>query len=766
MLKLINISKTYKNGCFINKVLDNINIKFKKNEFVAILGESGSGKTTLLNIIGGLDKYDYGDLIINNQSTKKFKSKMWDSYRNNCIGFIFQNYNLINHISVLKNVELSLTLSGICKKERRKRSINALEIVGLSKHLDKKPNQLSGGQMQRVAIARAIVNNPDILLCDEPTGALDSDTSIEIMELIKKISKNKLVIMVTHNEELARKYATRIINIKDGRIIKDKSKIETDSEFDNNFVICKTSMNFLEALKLSFNNIKTKKGRTFLTSFASSIGIIGIALILSLSNGFNIQIETFENNTLSTLPIIISKEAIDLNQDTLTNVEELVTGDDEILENYPKDNKIHSYSVSEQLNIHYNKIDNKFINYIDKLDKKYYSGITIGKTPNMLMLVKNNNEYKEIDLSNNFFPLPRSDGDKNNFINNLFDVIYGRLPNNKNEILLIVDSKNRIDKDILNKLGFNNQDITFKDICNKEIKLVFNDDYYKLQNNIFVPNSNLESVYNNPSNLTLKIVGIIRGKPDKKMVVGNDMGISYTEELSNYVINMNKNSEIVKMQKNVNYNVLTGIFYKNNYDKELTLNYLGNDSVPSYIYIYPSDFESKQYITNYLDKYNENKTLEDKIIYIDQGQLIVNLSSSIMTGITIILVAFSSVSLLVSSIMIGIITYISVLERTKEIGILKSLGARKKDITRVFTAEVFIIGLISGILGLLIAKLLSFPLNIIIESFTNLSNVCKFNISHMIILLIISVSLTLIGGIIPSIIASRKNPVDALRCDN
>ena len=626
--------------------------------------------------------------------------------------------------------------------------------------------------MQRVAIARAIINNPDILLCDEPTGALDSDTSKEIMELIKKISKDKFVIMVTHNEELAKKYATRIINLKDGRIIKDTDKLDLDEE-TNNFKINKTSMNFIEAIKLSFNNLKTKKGRTFLTAFASSIGIIGIALILALSNGFNIQIDNFENDTLSTLPIIISKEAIDLNQETLTNVQEMVIGSNNDLESYPSNDKIYSYNISEQLNVHYNNINNEYIKYINKLDFKYYTGITLGKTPYMHMIIKNNDSYKEIDLSDNFFPLPssqskkssQSEKNKNNFVNNLFDVIYGRFPENKNELLLIVDSKNRVDSDILNKLGFTNK-VTFKDIINKEIKLVFNNNYYKEHDNIFIPNNDLENVYNNPSNLTLKIVGIIRGKKDKYNVVGNDMGISYTEELSNYVIDINKNSDIVKKQKSINYNILTGAIYKNNYDKEITLNYLGDDSLPSYIYIYPKDFESKKYITDYLDNYNKNKDIADKIIYIDQGELIVNLSSSIMGAITIILIAFSAVSLIVSSIMIGIITYISVLERTKEIGILKSLGARKKDITRVFTAEVFIIGLISGILGLLLAKLLSLPLNIIIESFTSLSNVCKFNISHMIILLAISISLTLIGGIIPSILASRKNPVDALRCDN
>lgn len=766
MLKLNNISKSYKTGDFNQKVLDNISITFRKNEFVTILGQSGSGKTTLLNIIGGLDRYDSGDIIINNKSTKKFKNKSWDSYRNKCIGFIFQNYNLINHISILSNVELSLTLSGIRKKERRKRSIKVLERVGLKEHLYKRPNQLSGGQMQRVAIARALVNNPDIILADEPTGALDSKTSIQIMELIKEISKDKLVIMVTHNSELANNYASRIIELKDGKIVKDTDKLDLDDESENTFNIKKTSMNFIQALKLSFNNIKTKKGRTFLTAFASSIGIIGISLILALSNGFDLQIEKFENDTLSSLPIVITKEAINLNQDTFSSMGQIITGEDSELKSYSNEEKIYPYSMQEQLNVHYNKINNEFINYINKLDSKYYTGLTTGKTTNMSMLVKNNDEYKQIDLSDNFFPLPSNQDSKNNFVNTLFDVIYGRLPEDKTELVLIVDNKNRINSDILNKLGFTNKDeVSFDDIINKEIKLVFNNDYYKKTGNIYTINNNLENTYNNPNNLTLKITGIIRGKPDKNSLVGGDMGISYNEELTNYIISKNKYSDIVTEQKDVNYNILTGNKFTNSSEKETILNYLGDDSLPSYIYIYPSDFKSKEQITSYLDKYNENKPLENKIIYLDQAKMISSLSSSIMGAITIVLIAFSAISLIVSSIMIGIITYISVLERTKEIGILKSLGARNKDISRVFTAEVFIIGLTSGIIGLIISNILCIPLNIIIEELTSLSNVGKFNLNHMIILLIISTSLTLIGGIIPSIVASKKKPVEALRSE-
>ena len=764
MLKLINISKTYKIGNYSQKILNNISITFRKNEFVMILGESGSGKTTLLNIIGGLDKYDDGNIIINNKSTKKFKNKSWNSYRNNCVGFIFQNYNLINHISVLANVELALTLSGIRKKERKKRSIKVLEKVGLKDHIYKKPNQLSGGQMQRVAIARALVNNPSIILADEPTGALDSDTSLEIMDLIKEISKDKLVIMVTHNSELAKKYATRIIDLKDGKIIKDTNKMNFTEEVTDQLIIKKTSMNFWEALKLSFNNIKTKKGRTLLTSFASSIGIVGITLVLGISNGFNQQIDNFENNTLSALPLMITKEAIDLNQSNITNLDKILVKEEENLKKYPSNQEIYSYDTLEKLNIHYNKLTTEYLNYINNLDNKYYSGITIGKTPNMILLTKNNSEYKQIDLTEKMFPLPNNKFDKNNFVNTFFDVIEGRLPENKNELLLIVDNKNRIDSEILTKLGFNNKKkITFSDILNKEIKLVFNNDYYTKSKNTFVPKTNIEDLYNCSNNLTLKITGIIRSKRDKESIVGSDMGISYNEELIDYIISMNKDSQIIKEQKEKDYNTLTGVKFINSTEKENLLNYLGNDGNPSYIYIYPRSFEDKEYITTYLDKYNIDKSLDDKILYLDQAKIIVNLSSSIMNGITFILIAFSAVSLIVSSIMIGIITYISVLERTKEIGILKSLGASNKDILRVFKAEVFIIGLASGLLGLLIAYLLKIPLNKIIESFINMSDIVKFNINHMFILLIISTVLTLIGGLIPSIIASKKNIVDTLR---
>jgi len=761
VLKLIDICKSYKTGEFVQKALDNVSIEFRKSEFVSILGASGSGKTTLLNIIGGLDRYDSGDLILNNKSTKNFKNKNWDSYRNNCVGFIFQNYNLISHISILDNVEMSMTLSGVSRKKRRKKAKEILDKVGLIEHIHKKPNQLSGGQMQRVAIARALVNDPDIILADEPTGALDSKTSVQIMELIKEIAKDKLVIMVTHNPELANNYSTRIIELKDGKLISDSNPINENEETKDSFVIKKTSMSFVQALKLSFNNIKTKKGRTLLTAFASSIGIIGIALILALSNGFDLQIDEFEQNTLSSLPIVISETAMNLDPDSLEKMMEEETK----IEKYSDKEMIYPFNVEEQINLHTNKIDQNYVDYIEKIDSNLTTGITYGKITRLNTLIKNDGVIENIDLSNEFFMLPTSKD--NSFINTYYDLIYGKLPVNKEDIILIVDSKNRIKSSLLELLGYDkNDEVSFKDIVNKEIKVAMNNDYYKNYGNFFMINTDLNQIYNSNNTLTLKISGIIRGKEDKETLVGSDSGLSYTNELIDYVSDKNKNSDIVKEQLNKNYNVLTGEEFKEGTtDKENILKVLGYDTIPSYIYLFPKDFDSKNEIIDYLDKYNKDLKDEDKIIYLDQASIITSLSGSIMDAITIVLIAFSAISLIVSSIMIGIITYISVLERTKEIGILRSLGARGKDISRVFTAEVFIIGLTSGLIGLLIARLLCIPANIIIESLTDLPNVSKLSIYHAIVLLIVSIILTLIGGYIPAKMASKKDPVKALRTE-
>ncbi len=766
MLKLKKICKSYKTGDFFQQVLKDVDLEFRKNEFVSILGPSGSGKTTLLNIIGGLDRYDEGDLIINGKSTKKFKDKDWDAYRNNCIGFVFQSYNLISHISILSNVEMSMTLSGVSHKERRNKALEALDKVGLKDHANKKPNQLSGGQMQRVAIARAIVNDPDIILADEPTGALDSKTSKQIMELIKELSKDKLVIMVTHNAELAKEYSTRIVEFKDGNLLNDSNPITNEKEKNDKFNIKKTSMNFFTALNLSFNNITTKKGRTLLTAFASSIGIIGIALILSLSNGFDIQIDIFEKETLSSLPIMISKTSMEMDEDAMLTM----TGQNDELESYTEKEVVYPLDPVTETITHKNIFTEEYINYINDIDSKLVSGISYYRTTALNILNYSNDKYNIVNTTN-FSAIPVNiDSDGVSIMESNYDVIYGTMPSKYNEVVLLVDSKNRLDSKLLESLGYDTskENISFEDLINKEVKLILNNDYYKSLGDYYTFNQDYDSMYNSENSITLKITGIIRGKDTNKLTTTTS-GILYTNDLLDYVIEKNNESEIVKKQKEVDYNVLTGEKFTNDETgletKDNTLSYLGADTYPMMINIYPKDFDTKEKIIKYLDDYNNKQDEENKVVYTDLASTISSLSSDIMNAITIVLIAFSAISLVVSSIMIGIITYISVLERTKEIGILRALGARKKDITRVFNAETFIIGLCSGLIGIIITYILLIPTNIILENITDLANIARLNPIHAFILIIISLILTLIGGFIPATMASKKDPVIALRTE-
>lgn len=763
MLELKKISKSYKTGSFVQQALKEVSIQFRNNEFVAILGASGSGKTTLLNIIGGLDQYDSGDLIINNKSTKKFKAIDWDRYRNHCVGFIFQNYNLIPHISILDNVEMGMTLSGVNSKTRKKKAKEALKKVGLLEHIHKKPNQLSGGQMQRVAIARALVNNPDIILADEPTGALDTKTSIQIMDLIKEISKDKLVIMVTHNPDLAKDYATRIIEFKDGTKISDSNPV-TEKEKDTSILkIKKTAMNFRTALKLSFNNIKTKKGRTLLTAFASSIGIIGIALILSLSNGFKIEVDNFEKNTLSQAPVIISTQAMTMSEETVSQIKK------EDSPKYPKEEKVYALENVMETVLHTNILSDEYIEYVKKLDTSLLSGVSYQQATNFNIITKTKDGYKLVTDSSNWTLLPTNPNkNESGIIYDNYDILAGEINENEPGLILQVNSKNQIYQSTLEALGLSGKEVSFEDILNQELKVVGNDDYYLQYGSIFVPNKDLEKLYQNKNNITLKVQAIIRGKSDKEMIT-NGSGIGYTNALTELVISKNKDSKIVSYQEKSDYNILTNQPFDEKdgsmNTKEIMLGYLGKDVKPNVIYLYPKDFESKKEITTYLDKYNEGKEEKNVVEYTDMAAMISTLSGNIMDAITVVLVAFSSISLIVSSIMIAIITYISVLERIKEIGILRALGARRKDIKRVFNAETFIIGLTSGILGILIAYLLTIPANQIIENLSGLAGVAKLNIYHAIILVIINIILTMIGGAIPSRMASKKDPVEALRTE-
>lgn len=779
MLELKNIKKSYKTGEFVQHALKGVSLTFDRNEFVCILGASGSGKTTLLNIIGGLDRYDSGDLIINNMSTKKFNDNLWDAYRNNCVGFIFQSYNLIGHLSVLENVEMSLTLSGV--KNKKDKALSALDRVGLKDHAYKKPNQLSGGQMQRVAIARAIVNDPEVILADEPTGALDTKTSKQIMELIKEISKEKLVIMVTHNPDLAKKYATRIIEVKDGEVISDSLPKEKYKD-KNNIEIKKTKMSLLTALKLSFNNIRTKKGRTFLTAFASSIGIIGISIILSLSNGFDKQVDIYQKNTLSNFPITISKSTMSMDEKQMEEMMgSMMPGEGD----YPKDKVIYSFDINSYDMLHTNNITKEYIEYIEKLDDSLISGISFTRATNLNLLVKNGEDVKSVSSNElNMGVIPK-ELDKEDFMMEAFDLLDGEYPKNITDIVLVVDSKNRVDTKILKALGLSDKEkIDFKEVLGKEIKLVFNNQYYTKYMNMFIPNTNLDDVYYNKENLTLKVVGIVRNKEDNylgqiatsmnslgnitdtsSMMSSNNIGsILYKNDLVEKVISVNSSSDIVLSQTKSDNSVFTGEKLDSD-SKDNMLLYLGSKDEPFMINIYPKDFESKDKIIEYLDKYNIDKNDEDKIVYNDLASTFISFGSKIMDAITVVLIAFSAVSLVVSSIMIGIITYISVLERTKEIGVLRSLGARKKDVSRVFNAETFIVGVLSGLIGVLIARLLIIPVNIILKDLTGLSNVAILDPLHALLLIVISTALTLIGGAIPANMASKKDPVIALRTE-
>ena len=760
MLELKNINKIYKTNDLKQTALKNINVKFRKNEFVSILGPSGSGKTTLLNIIGGLDKYSSGDLIINGVSTKKYNDKDFDAYRNHKVGFVFQSYNLIPHQSALSNVELALTLSGVKKEERRKRAIDVLKRVGLEHHMHKRPNQMSGGQMQRVAIARALINNPDILLADEPTGALDSETSIQIMELLKNISKEKLVIMVTHNPELATIYSNRIIKILDGKIIDDSNPFDGEDKIINKSKTKKTSMSFLTALSLSLNNLMTKKGRTILTSFAGSIGIIGIALILSLSNGFKVEIDNFEKKSLSQAPITITNMAM---KSTIIEANNR--------EKFPNGSNIYVEKDIMTSQVHKNIITSKYIEYIENLDKTNLSGIAYQKGTNLIIVNKDyNGNYNLVSTLNSgvqsWSLLPSNPNDnENSVIDTMYDVLAGEIKDDEPGLVLQVDNKNQIYESVLEVLGLENKEsLTFDDILNQELKLIINDDYYKQIGDVFYPNSNLEELYNSNNSITIKVQAIIRGKEEQAMIT-NGSGFAYTNALTELIINNNKNSNIVKLQKEKDYNILTNMPFDENITKDYILGYLGDDAIPVAIYLYPKDFNTKEKIIEYLDNYNKELNEEEKIQYTDMASMISSLSGGIMDAITVVLVAFSSISLVVSSIMIGIITYISVLERTREIGILRALGARAKDIKRVFNAETFIIGLVSGIIGIGITYLLNIPINMIIENISGLPNVAKLNIIHAITLIIISICLTVIGGAIPSRIASKKDPVVALRTE-
>ena len=871
MLELKEITKIYKTGDFEQKALNKVSINFRKNEFVSILGQSGSGKSTLLNIIGGLDHYTSGDLIINGKSTKKFKDKDWDAYRNYSVGFVFQNYNLIPHQTVLSNVELALTLSGVSKKERKQRAIKALERVGLKDQIHKKPNQMSGGQMQRVAIARALVNDPDIILADEPTGALDTETSVQIMNILKEISKNKLIIMVTHNPELAEKYSSRIVRVLDGKIVDDSNPYTEEAKEKNIAKSGKTSMNYVTALSLSLNNLMTKKGRTFLTSFAGSIGIIGIALILALSNGVQKYIQKVQEDTLSSYPITIQEESVDMASMMMSMMEETNNkvehgNEAKIYSRNIMGNMLSTLSTkmkTNNLEAFKNYIENEnsaIKNNANAVQFTYDLNLNIYKEDMSKGIVKVNpstvmssiamssaSDSEERDSSSMFSGSSMSFGttdvwtemlDNKELINSQYDVLAGKMPEKYNEVVLIVDENKELSDYTLYSLGLKDQaelkaimmslqkgeevakqettEYTYDDLLNLSFKLLLNTDYYEKASGIWVDKSNdeafIKSKINNAE--SIKVVGIIKQKEESNLKKTSGE-IGYTKELTEYVINKVNESEIVKQQKeNPDINVFTGMKFKNeaeltqlntefdysslsaeqkaymaklsqeelanlmstftknnNATYEKVLKRLGSVDLdkPAEINIYPKNFAAKDTIAKEIENYNNKQREagkeENVIEYSDMVGMLMTSVTVIVNMISYVLIAFVSISLIVSSIMIGIITYISVLERTKEIGILRAIGASKKDISRVFNAETLIIGLAAGVIGIGITLLLCLPINAIIKAVAGVSGIASLPAAGGIILVAISVILTVIAGLIPAKVASKKDPVEALRTE-
>ncbi len=870
MLKLENIKKDYITGDTTVHALKGVSVEFRKSEFVSILGQSGCGKTTLLNIIGGLDRYTSGELYIGGRATSDFRDRDWDNYRNHSVGFIFQSYNLIPHQSVLSNVELALTLTGVPRAERRRRAAEALEKVGLADQLNKKPNEMSGGQMQRVAIARALVNDPEILLADEPTGALDSETSVQIMELLKEISKDRLVIMVTHNPELAKRYSTRIIRLLDGNITDDTMPY---SGGEGEKTAAKSgkrpSMSFLTALSLSLNNLMTKKARTFLTAFAGSIGIIGIALILSLSNGVNAYIARVEEETLSSYPITIEQAGMDVSQlvsDLMGKNEP--SGDRE-------DGKIYSNNVmTEMMSTMVNGISANNLSELKKHIEKTSafsdntSEIEYKYSTVMNIYDEKGNRVNPNTVFSTVFPESQSSGSGNmqmsssfsntevwtrlfenkEFLKKQYDVIAGRMPEKYNEIVLAVDKNNQISDYALYSLGLKDSaeleemmkkaqagekieptaevSYTYDDILGLKFKLLCNTDYFEKNADGTWSDKTEDSLYVssklNTAAEDITVVGIIR--PADSSVANQTSGfVGYPESLMEHLINRVNDSEIVKAQKaepeknvftgrpfetdadNMTYEQLTAyiatlpekeqaeynayisqmtaagqtkeqiteqfkaaIKEKSNnatYDGNLKLMGVSSLDEPSVINIYPKDFEAKEKISDLITEYNKGVGDAEKITYTDYIGLMLSSVTTIINAISYILIAFVSISLIVSSIMIGIITYISVLERTKEIGVLRAMGASKKDVSRVFNAETLIVGFAAGAIGIAVTLLLLIPINAIIAAITDISGLAVLPIAGGVALVVISMLLTLIAGLFPSKVAAKKDPVTALRSE-
>ncbi len=883
MLTLSNIHKEYASGELRVEALKGVSLSFRKNEFVAVLGPSGCGKTTLLNIIGGLDRYTQGDLIIKGRSTREYKDADWDSYRNHSVGFVFQSYNLIPHQTVLSNVELALTLGGVPAKERRRRAVQALERVGLGDQLNKKPNEMSGGQMQRVAIARALVNDPEILLADEPTGALDSETSVQIMDVLKEIASDRLVIMVTHNPELAAQYATRTIRLLDGRVTDDTMPFDGQDDMAQPPARTgATSMHFGTALHLSLNNLMTKKGRTFMVALAGSIGIIGIALILSLSNGVNEYIKSVEEDTLAQYPLTIESET--MNQSALLTAMMSASSGKDIPH---EEGRVYSSNVMGDLmsamvsEVNANDLPS-FKAYLDgsqeiadltsSIAYEYGSTLriynrnavggvqqvqpsTVIDTMTNSSMMSNANALASMSsmssLSqmtsmynmNVFFELAGASVHRSGS----YELLAGHMPQKYDELLLVVGEDDDISDTTLYTLGLRDQSevqqlfmtlltgstvqtetisYSYDDLLNLTFTLVLPGNLYQEQGDgIYADISGDEAAMSQAldQGVTLHIAGIARSSSNSMISSMMAGGVGYTHELVEYVVSANNETPAVKAQRaHPDTDIFTGINFSGGVDMEPSMEMLDtylnslpqeqqtavramigmmseerilsmmraemakqktdatyesnlaklnatNLDTPTQIKIYPIDFESKQRIVDLIEQYNAQMQAagheEGVIRYTDYVGSLMSSVTTIVDTISYVLIAFVSISLVVSSIMIGIITYISVLERTKEIGILRAMGASKGDVSRVFTAETLIIGLVAGFLGVLVTWLLTFPINALIHHLTQINAAAILPGSAAAILVAISMLLTILAGAIPSRMAAKKDPVVALRTE-
>lgn len=806
MLQIKNIKKDYVVSDDLTvHALKDVSINFRKSEFVAVLGPSGCGKTTLLNILGGLDKYTSGDLVINGKSTKDYSDREWDTYRNHSVGFVFQSYNLIPHLNIVGNVAMALTLAGVSKSERIARATRALEKVGLKNELKKRPNQLSGGQMQRVAIARAIVNDPDIVLADEPTGALDSETGIQVMELLKEVSEDRLVIMVTHNATLAEEYASRTISLFDGELVGDTDPYsDAEAEIDSQKLLANTtsetvlqkgakralrkkeklvSMSLGTAFGLSFKNLIAKKGRTLMTSFAGSIGIFGICLILAISTGMSTYVDDVQSEAIGNSAITISETTIDL--------ENIMSGPGEnTLTAYPSGTTgVTPYTRENQMQTIKNNLSDEYVAYVNSINKDYVKTIEYSYSVKMNVVTETTSGYKLISTSSygaggrtsDWYDVSSQAISNQTLITDSYDVLYKTtatgLPNGYTEVALVVDKYNRLPTTTFDALGIaydeNLSEISYSTLTEKVFKIIPNNAFYTYTDGVYKPASTaqeLESIYNDDGAITLKIVGVLRAKNDDA-TSWLSSGIVYSSELTEYVMNDAKNSEVGLAQINSpNRNVLTGMDFEATATSSVESQYvsamknIGVYSSPTSISIYPHDIDAKDSVTEYLDGWNEAHP-DDKVVYTDFSEVVMSLLSTLIDVVTYILVGFSAVSLIVSTVMIGVTTYTSVIERTKEIGVLRALGARKKDISHIFNAETIMIGGTAGVIGVIFAALIGALANLLLGSLIGISTIVDLTWGVALIMIALSVLLTWIAGLVPAKIAAKKDPVIALRTE-